>query len=84
MSTSAILPISSPDFGATSATTSQQTVFNNLLNQLQQRIGQIQPVPGIDGGNGNNPLFGQHARVLTACLLTDVLPESHQTHNKSA
>ena len=39
MSTSAILPISSPDFGATSATASQQTVFNNLLNQLQQAVG---------------------------------------------
>jgi hypothetical protein len=39
MSTSAILPINSPDFGATSATASQQTVFNNLLNQLQQAVG---------------------------------------------
>ena len=39
MSTSAILPISSPDFGATSATAPQQTVFNNLLNQLQQAVG---------------------------------------------
>ena len=39
MSTSAILPISSPDFGAASATASQQTVFSNLLNQLQQAVG---------------------------------------------
>ena len=39
MSTSAILPISSPDFGATSATASQQTVFSNLLNQLQLAVG---------------------------------------------
>jgi len=39
MSTSAILPISSPDFNATSSTAPQQTVFNNLLNQLQQAVG---------------------------------------------
>jgi len=36
MSISAILPVSSIDF---SATTSQQTAFNNLLNQLQQAVG---------------------------------------------
>lgn len=39
MSTSAILPIQSIDFGASSATAPQQTVFNNLLAQLQQSIG---------------------------------------------
>jgi hypothetical protein len=39
MSTSAIVPIAGIDFGASSATASQQTVFNNLLNQLQQAIG---------------------------------------------
>lgn len=39
MSTSAILPVSSIDFGSSSATASQQTVFNNLLNQLQQAVG---------------------------------------------
>jgi hypothetical protein len=39
MSTSAIVPITGIDFGASSATASQQTVFNNLLNQLQQAIG---------------------------------------------
>lgn len=39
MSTSAILPVSSIDFGASSATASQQTVFSNLLNQLQQAVG---------------------------------------------
>lgn len=39
MSTSAIVPAPSPDFGASSATASQQTVFNNLLNQLQQAVG---------------------------------------------
>jgi hypothetical protein len=39
MSTSAIVPINGIDFGATSATASQQTVFSNLLNQLQQAVG---------------------------------------------
>jgi hypothetical protein len=39
MSTSPIIPISGFDFGATSATASQQTVFNNLLNQLEQSVG---------------------------------------------
>jgi len=39
MSTSAVLPISSIDFDSSSATASQQTVFNNLLNQLQQAVG---------------------------------------------
>ena len=39
MSTSAIVPITGIDFGASSATASQQTVLNNLLNQLQQAIG---------------------------------------------
>jgi hypothetical protein len=39
MSTSAILPISSIDFGSSSATASQQSVFNGLLSQLQQAIG---------------------------------------------
>jgi hypothetical protein len=39
VSTSAILPISSIDFGSTSATSSQQTVLNNLLSQLQQAVG---------------------------------------------
>lgn len=40
MSTSAIVPVSSIDFASASATSSQQTVFNNLLSQLQQSIGQ--------------------------------------------
>jgi hypothetical protein len=39
MSTSAVLPVSSIDFGASSATASQQTVFSNLINQLQQAVG---------------------------------------------
>jgi hypothetical protein len=39
MSTTAILPISSIDFGSSTATASQQSVFNGLLNQLQQAIG---------------------------------------------
>jgi hypothetical protein len=39
MSTSAIAPISSIDFGSSSATASQQSVFDSLLSQLQQSIG---------------------------------------------
>jgi hypothetical protein len=39
MSTSAIVPISSIDFGSSSATASQQSVFDSLLSQLQQSIG---------------------------------------------
>lgn len=39
MSTSAIAPITGIDFDSSSATASQQTVFNNLLNQLEQAIG---------------------------------------------
>lgn len=39
MSTSAIVPISSIDFDSTSATASQQSVFDSLLSQLQQSIG---------------------------------------------
>jgi len=39
MSTSAIVPVTGIDFGSSSATASQQSVFNNLLNQLQQSIG---------------------------------------------
>jgi hypothetical protein len=39
MSTSAIVPISSIDFGSSTATASQQSVFNGLLSQLQQAIG---------------------------------------------
>jgi hypothetical protein len=39
MSTSAIVPVTGIDFGASTATASQQTVFSNLLNQLQQAIG---------------------------------------------
>ena len=39
MSTSAIAPISSIDFDSTSATASQQSVFDSLLSQLQQSIG---------------------------------------------
>jgi hypothetical protein len=39
VSTSAILPISSIDFGGASATASEQSVFSNLLNQLQQAVG---------------------------------------------
>ena len=39
MSTSAIAPIDGIDFDSSSATASQQTVFNNLLNQLEQAIG---------------------------------------------
>src|ERR1700722_8981867 len=39
MSTSAITPITGIDFDSSSATASQQTVFNNLLNQLEQTIG---------------------------------------------
>jgi hypothetical protein len=43
MSTGAILPISStfssPDYGSSSATASQLSVFNNLLNQLQRAAG---------------------------------------------
>jgi hypothetical protein len=45
MSTSAIVPVSSAvpsltgiDFGAATATPAQQTVLNNLLNQLQQAV----------------------------------------------
>jgi hypothetical protein len=38
MSTSAILPVSSIDFGAASATAPQQSVFGSLLNQLEQAI----------------------------------------------
>jgi hypothetical protein len=38
MSTTAILPISSIDFGSSTATASQQSVFNGLLSQLQQAI----------------------------------------------
>ena len=39
MSTSAIVPVTGIDFGASIATASQQSVFSNLLNQLQQAIG---------------------------------------------
>jgi peptidoglycan DL-endopeptidase CwlO len=39
MSTSAILPMTGIDFGASTASASQQNVFSNLLNQLQQAIG---------------------------------------------
>jgi hypothetical protein len=39
MSTLAILPVSSIDFGNSSASASQQSVFNSLLNQLQQAVG---------------------------------------------
>ncbi|HEX4322483.1 MAG TPA: hypothetical protein VHZ52_16335 [Acidobacteriaceae bacterium] len=39
MSTSAIAPIAAIDFDSSSATASQQSVFNNLLNQLEQAIG---------------------------------------------
>ena len=39
MSTAAIAPISSIDFDSTSATASQQSVFDSLLSQLQQSIG---------------------------------------------
>ena len=39
MSTSAIAPISSIDFDSSSATASQQSVFDSLLSQLQQSIG---------------------------------------------
>jgi hypothetical protein len=39
MSTSAIAPVTGIDFDSSSATASQQTVFNNLLNQLEQAIG---------------------------------------------
>jgi hypothetical protein len=39
MSTSAILPVSSIDYGSSSATASQQTVFNNVLGRLEQSIG---------------------------------------------
>lgn len=38
MSTSAILPVSSIDYGASGATASQQNVFRSVLNQLQQAI----------------------------------------------
>jgi hypothetical protein len=39
MTTSAIVPVTGVDFDSSSATASQQTVFNNLLNQLQQSVG---------------------------------------------
>ena len=39
MSTSAIVPVTGIDFGTSTATASQQTVFSNLLNQLQQAVG---------------------------------------------
>jgi hypothetical protein len=39
MSTSAISPIASIDFGSSSATAPEQAVFNSLLNQLQQSVG---------------------------------------------
>lgn len=39
MSTSAIVPVTGIDFDGSSATASQQTVFNSLLNQLQQAVG---------------------------------------------
>jgi hypothetical protein len=38
MSTSAIVPVTGIDFDNFSATASQQTVFSNLLNQLQQAV----------------------------------------------
>lgn len=38
MSTSGILPAPTVDFNGSSSTPSQQTVFNNLLNQLTQAI----------------------------------------------
>src|SRR5271166_6472680 len=39
MSTSAIVPVAGIDFDSSGATASQQTVFNNLVNQLQQAVG---------------------------------------------
>ena len=39
MSISAIVPVTGIDFGASTATSSEQTVFSNLLNQLQQAVG---------------------------------------------
>jgi hypothetical protein len=39
MSTSAIVPVTGIDFDGSSATASQQTIFNSLLNQLQQAVG---------------------------------------------
>jgi len=39
MSTSAIVPLSSADFGTPTATPSQQSVFQGLVGQLEQSIG---------------------------------------------
>jgi hypothetical protein len=39
MSTSAVSPVLGTDFGASTATSSQKSVFNDLINQLEQAIG---------------------------------------------